>query len=83
MNKNLIVIFGINFIFLMTCLGSLTVLFNKKQNELAQNLFLGFAGGVMLAASIFSLLIPSFSYSTLCFTSSRWNNNWFYFYNDI
>lgn len=65
MNENLIVIFGISFIFLMTCLGSLTVLFNKKQNELAQNLFLGFAGGVMLAASIFSLLIPSFSYSSL------------------
>lgn len=65
MNENLIVIFGISFIFLMTCLGSLTVLFNKKQNELAQNLFLGFAGGVMLAASIFSLLIPSFTYSTL------------------
>ena len=65
MNENLIVIFGISFIFLMTCLGSLTVLFNKKQNDLAQNLFLGFAGGVMLAASIFSLLIPSFTYSTL------------------
>ena len=51
MNENLIVIFGISFIFFMTCLGSLTVLFNKKQNDLAQNLFLGFAGGVIVAVA--------------------------------
>lgn len=66
MNDILFVILGISFIFLMTFLGALTVLFSKKKtSELTKNLFLGFAGGVMLAASIFSLLIPSFTYSEM------------------
>lgn len=66
MNDILFVIFGIGFIFLMTFLGSLTVLISKKKsNQRTKNLFLGFAGGVMLAASIFSLLIPSFNYSEM------------------
>lgn len=66
MNDILFVILGISFIFLMTFLGALTVLFSKrKTSELTKNLFLGFAGGVMLAASIFSLLIPSFTYSEM------------------
>lgn len=57
---------SILFIFLMTSLGGLTVYFkNKKNKNIYSNLFLGFAGGVMLAASFFSLLIPSFDYSKM------------------
>ena len=46
--------------FLGTSLGSALVFFIKsKINEKLQKLMLGFAAGVMLAASVWSLLIPS------------------------
>lgn len=66
MNDLIYAFAGIFFIFFMTCLGSCAV-FIKKKRETAKskNLFLGFAGGVMLAASFFSLLIPSFTYSDM------------------
>ncbi len=55
-------ILGIGFIFLMTSLGACLVLFkNIKVNAFAK-LLLSFAGGVMLAASIFSLIIPALEY---------------------
>ena len=48
------------FTFLMTALGaSVVFLFRKEINERFQNLFLGFAAGVMVAASVWSLLIPA------------------------
>jgi ZIP family zinc transporter len=51
---------GVSFIFLMTSLGSATVLlFRRKTNETVQKIFLGFAAGVMVAASVWSLLIPA------------------------
>ena len=51
---------GLGFIFLMTTLGAATVfLFRKADAGKYQNAFLGFAAGVMIAASIWSLLIPS------------------------
>ncbi len=54
------IIFGITFIFLMTTLGSAVVFFFKNKVSLNFNkLFLGFASGVMIAASIWSLLLPS------------------------
>ena len=50
----------------MTCLGSLTVyLKNVKNNILLENMLMSFSGGVMLSASIFSLLIPSFEYGEM------------------
>lgn len=53
-------IFGIFFIFFMTTLGSAVVFFFKKKvNKNFNKLFLGFASGVMIAASIWSLLLPS------------------------
>lgn len=59
-------ILGIFFIFLMTTLGSVMVFVkNKKNTNLTKNLFLGFAGGVMLAASFFSLILPSFEYANI------------------
>lgn len=46
--------------FLGTLLGSATVFFLKKEiNDKLQKLLLGFASGVMVAASVWSLLIPS------------------------
>ena len=51
---------GTGFTFLMTSLGAASVfLFRKKTGALAQRIFLGFAAGVMVAASVWSLLIPA------------------------
>ena len=51
---------GTGFTFLMTTLGSAMVFFFKKESSpLAQQVMLGFAAGVMVAASIWSLLIPA------------------------
>lgn len=60
MNKELWTSLGILFIFLMTTAGSSLVFFFKK--DLSPNfkkIFLGFASGIMIAASIFSLLLPA------------------------
>ena len=51
---------GTGFTFSMTALGAATVFFMKKQSTaLMQRIFLGFAAGVMIAASVWSLLIPA------------------------
>ena len=51
---------GTGFTFLMTSLGAAVVFFFKKQaTAKAQRIFLGFAAGVMIAASVWSLLIPA------------------------
>ena len=51
---------GLGFIFLMTTLGSAMVFFFRKTDPgKMQQLFLGFAAGVMIAASIWSLLLPA------------------------
>lgn len=51
---------GTGFTFLMTTLGAASVfLFRKQKNELMQRIFLGFAAGIMIAASVWSLLIPA------------------------
>ncbi|WP_027399011.1 ZIP family metal transporter [Anaerovorax odorimutans] len=51
---------GTGFTFLMTTLGSAMVfLFRKNMNNQIQKIFLGFAAGVMIAASVWSLLIPA------------------------
>lgn len=51
---------GTGFTFLMTTLGAAVVFFfRKKTNNNIQRVFLGFAAGVMIAASIWSLLIPA------------------------
>ena len=48
---------GIGFIFVMTCLGAATVfIFRKSRPGQFQKIFLGFAAGVMIAASIWSFL---------------------------
>lgn len=51
---------GTGFTFLMTTLGAAMVfLFRKSVNASIQRIFLGFAAGVMIAASVWSLLIPA------------------------
>lgn len=51
---------GTGFTFLMTTLGASVVFFFRKEvNTAIQRIFLGFAAGVMIAASIWSLLIPA------------------------
>jgi ZIP family zinc transporter len=51
---------GTGFIFLMTCLGAAMVFFfRKKTSRMMQTLFLGFAAGIMIAASVFGLLMPA------------------------
>ena len=43
---------------LATAVGALPILFIRRLSEQAQDVMLGFAAGVMLAASFFSLIIP-------------------------
>ena len=51
---------GTGFTFSMTTLGAAMVYFMKRQSSaLLQQIFLGFASGVMIAASVWSLLIPA------------------------
>ena len=51
---------GTCFTFFMTIAGSSVVFFFSKEiPDKLQKVFLGFAGGVMIAASVWSLLIPS------------------------
>lgn len=64
MSKLLITIVGVSFIFLMTVLGgSMVFLFKKNLSGKLHSLFLGFASGLMIAASIWSLIIPSIEQS--------------------
>lgn len=51
---------GTGFTFLMTALGAATVFFFRGAIQAGmQRVFLGFAAGVMVAASVFSLLLPA------------------------
>ncbi len=60
----LIIFQGLMIPFLGTTLGALMVLFMKKQlNESLQKALTGFAAGVMVAASVWSLIIPSIEQS--------------------
>ena len=60
MNETGIAAIGIALIFLMTTAGSALVFFFKKDISAKVNAaFLGFASGVMVAASVFGLLVPA------------------------
>ncbi len=61
MNQTVYTIIGFTVIFVLNALGSAFVFFFKKDaSPKANTLFLGFAAGVMVAASFFSLLLPAF-----------------------
>ena len=58
MNQNTLI--GILIPFAGTALGSAMVFFMKKEmNKRLEKILLGFASGVMMAASVWSLLIPA------------------------
>ncbi|HOO23236.1 MAG TPA: ZIP family metal transporter [Clostridia bacterium] len=60
MNNISITILGVAIIFVATTLGSAVVfLFKKGINAKYNSIILGFASGVMVAASVWSLIIPS------------------------
>lgn len=60
MNLIIYAALGTVFTFLMTTLGASVVFFMKNSiKESTQKIFLGFAAGVMIAASIWSLLLPA------------------------
>ena len=64
MNTTLITIFGILFTFICTTLGASVVYFFKKDMSKNFNTFvLGFASGIMISASIWSLLLPAIEQS--------------------
>ena len=59
-NPYILAAIGTGFTFFMTMLGAATIfLFKKEMNQNVQSGFLGFAAGVMVAASVWSLLLPS------------------------
>lgn len=59
-NPYLLAALGTGFTFLMTTLGAATIfLFKKEMKQSWQSVFLGFAAGVMIAASVWGLLMPS------------------------
>ncbi|MBR2375786.1 MAG: ZIP family metal transporter [Clostridia bacterium] len=65
MNHTLMTVLGIGFIFLMTALGASFVYFFKREfSEKLTALLFGFASGIMLAASVWSLLLPAIEQST-------------------
>ena len=60
MNAYVAVLLGTGITFAATVFGAATVfLFKKGVNPNFQRAFLGFAAGVMIAASIFSLILPA------------------------
>jgi ZIP family zinc transporter len=54
---------------LATAIGAVPVLLVRKPSQAMQDTFLGFAAGVMLAASFFSLIIPGLNYAQADFGS--------------
>lgn len=60
MSETLMVVIGLAIPFIGTSLGAGTVFFMKKEmNPSVQKFLLGFASGVMIAASVWSLLLPA------------------------
>ena len=56
----------------VTALGSATVIFFKKTNLKILNSMLGFAAGVMIAASFWSLLQPAIDRAETCLSAPSW-----------
>ncbi len=64
MDHVILTVIGFSIIFIATTLGAaLVFFFTKDVPEKMNTLFLGFAAGIMIAASVWSLLIPSIEQS--------------------
>lgn len=61
MDATILTIFGICFIFFMTCLGASLIFFAKKEKRRERPFLSNLCGGIMLASSFFSLLLPAIS----------------------
>lgn len=73
MSNTLLIVLGFSIIFLMTTLGSAIIfLFKKEISHKMNSLFLGFAAGIMIAASVWSLLIPSIETAAVTFGAHAW-----------
>ena len=73
MSNTLITVLGFSIIFIMTTLGASLVFFFKKDiSQSVNSLLLGLAGGIMVAASIWSLIIPSIDMSETTFGKFAW-----------
>lgn len=59
LNENLIIALGLIIPGLMTGIGALPIFFTKKVSQRLLDILLGGAAGVMLAATCFSLIMPS------------------------
>lgn len=59
MNQTLTTVLGFTLPFLMTTIGAGLVFFFKKTSKIANMITIGLASGIMLSASIWSLLLPS------------------------
>lgn len=71
MNDILFIIIGFSIIFVMTTLGASCVYFLKKPSNFVNMLTIGFASGIMLSASVWSLLIPSLTYADNIFSDLK------------
>jgi len=58
---------------LLTGVGALPVLFGGRLGPKSQNALLGFAAGVMLAATAFSLVLPGLDHGTVVYGSAAWS----------
>lgn len=58
--------------FLATALGALPALFIKKISQRTEDMMLGFAAGMMLAASAFSLILPGINAGESLMGSAAW-----------
>lgn len=73
MNPIIASVIALSSIFLATTLGSSFVFFFRKSlTPKVNNMILGFAGGIMISASIFGLIIPSMNESTALFPDYAW-----------
>ena len=71
MNNVWLTVIGFGIIFIATTFGAALVFFFKKDiSDKLNTVFLGFAAGIMIAASMWSLLIPSIENSS---GFGRWN----------
>ena len=73
MSNSGLVALGFALIFLFTCAGSATVyLFKGEISPKLNTLFLGFAAGVMIAATVWSLMIPSIEGASEIFNGNKY-----------
>lgn len=60
--RETIIAIGLVFPGLMTALGAVPVFFTKNVSQKLLDVMLGFAAGIMLSATCFSLVMPSIEY---------------------